>query len=408
MKYLFRDGESGFKEVQGEPADKTGPFRPWALTPDGRVVYAEWKQTGSGVQSIFDLAFSGFQQRTALRTYDKAASQTRRREFETELARDAGAHIECVKPALDSVTQGLQMYMMQRAHTVGGGLDEVIDKAGGVVKTRCYSNTGSGRLGTEAQRPAQNADAWEFAFRVLQGSDIPKIVGIQTALANVLTRDLKFNDGQGVVYKDTANKVAPSQGYLYSWFDATQGTPLDGVRRGREKTLGASPTTTPGLTNPGSVANDGGEARKRGIDEWQPNKTASPFLKGIDDRNLVFGAGRSGTTGELLKAYRTFGSTAIDEAFKQYLLACVVYLVGGGHHTCHEIFSVANLLAPGGGPKEPNAKLSSVSSLAKGAYVPGKYVRHLPESYLTTAHFQALQEKYWDIAMLGHLHGAFR
>jgi hypothetical protein len=110
----------------------------------------------------------------------------------------------------------------------------------------------------------------------------------------------------------------------------------------------------------------------------------------------------------LLKTYRTFGSTAVDETFKQYLLACVVYLVGGGHHTCHEIFSVANLLTPAGGPKAPNADLSSISSLVKGAYVPGKYVRHLPESYLTTGHFQALQEKYWDIAMLGHLHGIFR
>jgi hypothetical protein len=408
MKYLFRDGNSGFKEVQGEPVDKAGPFRPWALTPDGRVVYAEWKQAGSGVQSIFDLAFSGFQQRTALRTYDKAVSQTRRREFETELAHDASAHIECVKPSLDSVTQGLQMYLMQRAHMVGGGIDEVIERAGNVVKTRCYSNTGSGRLGTESQRPAKGSDAWEIAFQTLRGADIPKIIGIQTALANVLTRELKFSEAQDIVYKDTANKVAPSKGYLHSWFDGAQGTELDGQRRGREKSSGATPTTAPGLTNPGRVVNDGGEARKRGIDDWQPNKNASPFLKGIDDRNLVFGAGRSGTTGELLKAYRTFGSTAIDERFKQYLLACVVYLVGGGHHTCHEIFSVANLLTPGGGLKEPKANLSSISSLVKGAYVPGKYVRHLPDSYLTTSHFQALQEKYWDIAMLGHLHGTFR
>jgi hypothetical protein len=408
MKYLFRDGESGFKEVQGEPGDKDGPFRPWALTPDGRVVYAEWKQTGSGVQSIFDLAFSGFKQQTALRTYDKAASQTRRREFETKLAGDAGSHVECVKPALDSVTQGLQMYMMQYAHNVTGGVTGMIEKAGNVVKARCYSNTGSGRLGTEGQRPGSGAEAWEGAFKTLQGSDIPKIIGIQTALANVLTRDVKLTGGQEQVYKDTANKVAPSQGYLYSWFDATQGTALDGERRGREKSGGATPTTTAGLTNPGQVTDDGGEARKRGIDEWQRNKTASPFLEGIDDRNLVFGAGRSGTTGELLKTYRTFGSTAVDETFKQYLLACVVYLVGGGHHTCHEIFSVANLLTPAGGPKEPSANLSSISSLVKGAYVPGKYVRHLPESYLTTEHFAALKEKYWDIAMLGHLHGIYR
>ena len=92
------------------------------------------------------------------------------------------------------------------------------------------------------------------------------------------------------------------------------------------------------------------------------NARATTCLTRYTD-NAVFGAGRSGTTGELLKTYRTFGSTAVDETFKQYLFASVVYLVGGGHHTCHEIFSVANLLTPGGGPKEPNAKLSCIPSL---------------------------------------------
>ncbi len=123
-------------------------------------------------------------------------------------------------------------------------------------------------------------------------------------------------------------------------------------------------------------------------------------------RNIAFGAGRSGTTGELLKTYRTFGSTDMDESFKQYLLAIVVYLVGGGHHSCHEIFSVANLVAGAGGPKT-GADFDSVSAIVRGAYVPGKYVKHLPASYLGSEHFGALKEKYYDIAMLGHLHATF-
>ena len=87
------------------------------------------------------------------------------------------------------------------------------------------------------------------------------------------------------------------------------------------------------------------------------------FVKGIDMRNLVFGAGRSGTTGELLKTYRTFGRNDDGESFKQYLLAIVVYLVGGGHHTCHEIFSVANLLIGSNGPRGGRAPCPGCSTI---------------------------------------------
>jgi hypothetical protein len=59
------------------------------------------------------------------------------------------------------------------------------------------------------------------------------------------------------------------------------------------------------------------------------------------------------------------------------------------------------------GSNGPRGGQASVGDLARGAYVPGKYVKHLPDSYLSTMHFAVLKEKYYDIAMLGHLHGTF-
>ena len=43
MKYLFRNGSTGFTEKEGEPLDSyRQPLRPWAIR-SGRVVYSEWK-----------------------------------------------------------------------------------------------------------------------------------------------------------------------------------------------------------------------------------------------------------------------------------------------------------------------------------------------------------------------------
>jgi len=404
VKYLVRDQQSGFRQADGEPLDGQGrALRPWALTANGDVVYADWKQQGSGLQGVFDRALGGMQRRTALHVYDKAMSQQRRRLFETELARDAGNHPECYRDAVNLVSQNLIDYVEQHEHAGSKGYAE----AGQVIKQRCFNDTGSGRLGTADRGQAiAPENAWQEALQTLRNrDDIPKVIGIQVALANVLTRKLKLDDTRQAIYDGTAARVAPSQGHLYAWFDPKDRA-VDGQRRGRQSAGGAQVTSTPGISKPGVVTRgDGAEERKRGIDEWK-RVEGSDFVKGIDMRNLVFGAGRSGTTGELLKTYRTFGRNDDGESFKQYLLEIVVYLVGGGHHTCHEIFSVANLLIGSNGPRGGRAA-GSISTLAREAYVPGKYVKHLPESYLKTEHFGRLKEKYYDIAMLGHLHGTF-
>jgi hypothetical protein len=386
MKYLMRDESAGFKEINGEPLDRyKKPLRPWALNGDGRVVYSEWDwQLRSWDKAVF----------ITLNEYNKTVSQTRRREFETALARDASAHPECVKKSVDMVSQGLRAYVGTMA-----------DEAGDVIKKRCYNNTGSGRMGTlDQQKTLSAAEAWEAAKNQLNGADIPKIIGIQSSIANVMSRTVPFEPFQQAIYKDTAIKVAPASSeeqkrYLYDWFssDAT---------RGHAKGGGAQPTSVPGITSPGVVMVGTEEARIRGTDEWK-RVEGSSFVKGVDTRNLVFGPGRSGTTGELLKTYRAFGSTDTGEMFKQYLLGIVIYLVGGGHHTCHEIFCVANLLMGADGPAEKGAEPTSVATLARDAYVPGGYLKYLPDSYVSTPHFELLKEKYYDIAKIGHLHGTF-
>jgi len=378
MKYLLRDGSASFLEKDGEPIDSSRlPLRPWAMTLAGRVVYSEWKTT------IEPPPRGG-----KLLAYDKQMSLRRRREFETLLAGDASRHPECVKPAVDKVTQGAVDFATQN-----------LQLAGEAILARCYGDTASGRLGTSVDKPKKAEDAWAAAFQTLRGTDIPKILVIHSCLANFLTRNLALSTAQKKVYDDTANKVAPKQGFLYKWFN-------DDAHRGRVKRDGAEATKATGLVAPRLVTTTGdGESRKRGIDEWDRVED-SAFIKAIDMRNVAFGAGRSGTTGELLKAFRTFGSIDTGEEFKQYLLAVVIYLVTGGHHSCHEIFSVANLLAGPDGPRAGGVS-HSAAELARGAYVPGKYIKHLPTSYLTTTHFQVLKEMYYDIAILGHLHGTF-
>jgi hypothetical protein len=404
MNHLRKNDSDGYKEFPGPPVDPSGgPLRPWALTPDGRVVYSEWKPQHDGIGGILELTLGKMHGKSLLRTYDKAASQMRRREFETKLAEDAAAHPMCAMPAVNMVTNGLKAYLVDRARELDlTGKPSVWEQGGECVKNRCFSNSGSGRLGTKSDaNNLSNISALKMALQALEGTDIQKILGIQVAFANTLSKTLGFNAPQRQIHTHTANQVAPSQGYLYKWFDQTQGTPTDNLLRGRAK--GATPplTTAPGLMPSG----DGGELRERGSDLWG-RAEGTKFVSALDSRNLIFGAGRSGTTGELLKTYRVFGGTDSGESFKQYLLAIVVYIVGGGHHSCHEIFSVANLLVGSNGPRGTRS-YASVSTLVKDAYVPGKYIKHLPDSYLNTPHFTALAEKYYDIAYLGHLHGTY-
>jgi hypothetical protein len=85
------------------------------------------------------------------------------------------------------------------------------------------------------------------------------------------------------------------------------------------------------------------EARIRGIDLWLPDPT-SAFMKEVNAHNLIFAAGQSGSTSTLFQAAILFGKLTGLEERKKYLMAVVAYLVGGGMHSCHELFKTAELV----------------------------------------------------------------
>lgn len=84
------------------------------------------------------------------------------------------------------------------------------------------------------------------------------------------------------------------------------------------------------------------EARIRGMERFEAAE-ASEFIKEVRKYNLMFAAGQSGTTSTLFQSAKFFGQLA-GEDLKSYLMAAVGYLVGGGMHSCHEMFKTAELV----------------------------------------------------------------
>jgi hypothetical protein len=115
--------------------------------------------------------------------------------------------------------------------------------------------------------------------------------------------------------------------------------------------------------------------------------SADAYYDDADLRNVLFGAGISGTTGTLLQAARAFGGITNGELLKQYVLAIVGYLVGGGMHSYHESMSIAQRV---GVP-----------------YNPGAYQPSLPVAFIYSPQFAQWRDEYYDIVVLGATHWRF-
>ena len=132
------------------------------------------------------------------------------------------------------------------------------------------------------------------------------------------------------------------------------------------------------------------QSRNRGVDMFvrdlnrKQHKEANAYYDEVDVRNLLFGAGISGTTGTLLQAALAFGSLGPGELIEQYTLAIVGYLVGGGMHSYHETMVIA---AKAGVP-----------------YNPGAFIEALPASFTCSADFKTWSAQYYDIVYLGAIH----
>lgn len=98
----------------------------------------------------------------------------------------------------------------------------------------------------------------------------------------------------------------------------------------------------------------------------------------LAENNIPFSASASGTTSTLFMSAKMFANLNHIEELKEYLLACVAYLVGGGMHTCHEVFWTGSLI--------------------KIPYTIGKYIDTLPKRFKRSRDYQRWLAEFWDVA----------
>jgi hypothetical protein len=90
-----------------------------------------------------------------------------------------------------------------------------------------------------------------------------------------------------------------------------------------------------------------------------------------------FIASLSSSSAELIRVGKVFCPRMKGELLKQYALACVAFLTGGGHHSFHEVMQVA--------------------ALGSLPYSRGGYDFVLPESFKDTGWYDLLIEDYPDV-----------
>jgi hypothetical protein len=128
--------------------------------------------------------------------------------------------------------------------------------------------------------------------------------------------------------------------------------------------------------------------------------SAISYYRDLDTRRELFGAGPSGTTGTLLASAMTFGELR-GEDLKQYCLAIMAYLVGGGCHSLHESLTVMGY--------HPELEYNSSSLLGHSGQdaqrrADAASFPMLPMSLLRSSHFAQWRDEHYDIAVLGGTH----
>jgi hypothetical protein len=210
---------------------------------------------------------------------------------------------------------------------------------------------------------------------------LPTILAIHDFMGRVVFKNLGGSVGQKTVFDQTGNAVRPA--YV---FGGPQDPPtkIEELRGRTARPGNPPPTTAPGLLSKEEGQGKGikpYQERERGSDKWMPTTEKVPQSTiDIQQRNLIFGAGPSGSTGTLLQAGKLFGNLD-GELLQQYVLAIIAYLVGGGMHSYHEVMVIARM--------------------AGCPYKDGAYVPSLPENFLRSADYKEWQADFFDIVVLG-------
>jgi hypothetical protein len=388
--FLVRDFDDprGYREVNTGALPRSAPtldllgvrqdgesYVPWGITPNGRVVYAK---TGEHT------GFRGGSGQNRLRQYDATVSQERRKLAESELGVLALKHPQFTHQAVEAVSLGVRRYLIKFFWKDQDGMrNKLYESLGHYFFTG--GEMGFGRISERRKQDVGPKNVWESLLNVLESGRIDQQLALHDGVGRKILPDLK-GEPQWSDYSAWNGLVREK------WFD-------DPKQRGRvdtpaQKAKQVQPTLTPGIAPLGSGLSNTNltmdQSRKRGVDMFARdtgrtrNASADKYYDDADLRNLLFGAGISGTTGTLLQAGRAFGGITSGEVLKQYVLAIVGYLVGGGMHSFHESLAIAHRV---GVP-----------------YNPGAYMPSLPMTFAHSQQCSAWRDQYYDIVVLGATH----
>ena len=409
---LVRDDSqtSGYKNYTGLlPRTREESYVPWALTPERRVVYARSDQ------------FRNKPSRAGLIPYDTFISKQRRRLCQSALGSIGLRNRSFTSEAVGKVSAGIKRFMIRKLWADrSGALTTFSTNVAKYLYGTSYMSFGRVsdtplRLPDDAQR------AWDECIGILDaGQPLPTIMGLHDQVA---IKMIATGDPEKASYDTWAGKFrAERSGELFNpnarGRDNHKGT--DG------KVIQPAPSTQAGI----ATATDGGglaavQLRRRGVDSYARTSfptastkapaTARDGLSGVeyyqdlDNRNELFGAGPSGTTGTLLSSAMTFGKLDTEGA-RQYLLAIIAYLVGGGMHSLHESLTVVKFMPPemhmeynpGSFLRHEQVEESHIRVTAKTDDFPS-----LPRTFLASQEFAAWRFDYYDIVVLGGIHWMF-
>ena len=352
-------------------------FFPWAVTSDNRVVYIDATINRENVdeQLAHRIPVTG----QDLTPYTKEVSMERRTKCQTVLADLVLDKPEFCKEATALVDKGILEYVDTNKKDFG-----FVEEIANCMKKYMFSDTGFGRIGQKESAPDDTNQLFELCLITLKDKNtpLPTRLAIHDFMGRIVFKKFKETNGteqQQKTFKKIGDKVRPPDIF---------GKPTDNKDtierlRGRiERKNKREATDIPGILSKNDLDKKY-QVRKRGIDEWQMKLEEMPaFTVDILQRNLIFGAGPSGSTGTLLQAAYLFGGELNQEHVKQYALAIVGYLVGGGMHSFHEVMEIA-------------------ATTNQCPYKTGAYTDSLPKSFTDSKDYDQWCADYYDIAVMG-------
>jgi hypothetical protein len=332
--------------------------------------------------------------------YDDEVERQRRLLCDTALAQICLEKPDFVNDAIDLVGDGLRMFWRQLRRQAD---DATIANVVSAAKNRIYGTSSFGRRDPKADRSAASqggrvgraidiaqVERWLLELDK-KPRDIPKLMGLfDYFYCKVLESTEVLADGSGKETPEYKRAESKKARWRPMWYANEE-------QRGRkeDKDRKVANSSYPGLLTPYfTIPLDGPlkrcgldlaklvlEDRKRGWDTYfcMPDGMNAEFKQSLMELNLPFSASASGTTSTLFLVAEAFAgiSSASLEKQKQYLLACVIYLVGGGMHTCHEVFWTGRQV---GIPVRD-----------------GKYMQTLPQSFTLSEDCQQWSNEFGDI-----------